>query len=150
MSLLDFRAEIYKVGINFCVDVPLETSEALGGGVHIPVRGTVAGHALRGTLVPRGGGLHRLFLDGRVRRLAGAGEGDTVTVALEPTEWRQEPLPDDLRERLATLPHGVTTFDGQSPGTRQSMLAWLNAARRPETRETRIERIVEEMARRGV
>ena len=59
-----FTARVYRIGIDYCVDVPGAVSEALGGETHIPVAGNAGGAPLRTTLVPRGGGLHRLFLDG--------------------------------------------------------------------------------------
>ena len=33
-----FRAKLYTVGVNRCVDIPPEVTVALGGGTHIPRR----------------------------------------------------------------------------------------------------------------
>lgn len=145
---LAFRAELYRVGINFCVDVPSTVSTALGGAPHIPVRGTAAGQPFRGTLVPRGGGRHRLFLDGRVRKAAGIAAGDAVSITLERGDWlATDDVPGDLRERLAAS-DDLEAFAALPPGLRQEMLTWLGRAKRPETREGRLDRIQDEVRRR--
>ena len=97
-------------------------------------------------MVPRGGGRHRLFLNGDLRRAAGIGEGDSVTVVLALDNEREEPpVPDDLAAALAAVEGAGEAFAGLTAATRASMLAWLAAARWEATRTERIERIVTEM-----
>lgn len=97
---------MYRIGSNRCVDVPRHVSAALGGAFRIAVRGTIGTHCFRTTLVPRGGGRHRLFLSGRAWRAMGLREGDPVSVRLELDReaelirrevpagaWAQHPLP---------------------------------------------------------
>src|SRR5579863_10311637 len=93
-----FSARIGRIGINFCVDVPARVSRALGRKGPVPVVGTAGGTAvLRTTLVPRGGGRHRLFLDGAARAQAGVGEGDVVAIELAADEAPCAPeVPADL------------------------------------------------------
>lgn len=105
--VLRFRGLMYRIGSNRCVDVPRHVSAALGGAFRIAVRGTVGDQTFRTTLVPRGGGRHRLFLSGRAWRSLGLREGDPVSVRLELDQeaevlirrevpagaWAQQPLP---------------------------------------------------------
>ncbi|MGH9839592.1 MAG: DUF1905 domain-containing protein [Blastocatellia bacterium] len=70
-----FSAKIYKLGINPCVDVPKRVSEVFGKRGYVPVAGTLNGQAIHATLVPKGGGEHRLFLNGEMRRRAAVGVG---------------------------------------------------------------------------
>ena len=78
-----FSAHIGKVGSNFCVDVPPAVSRVLGQQGRVPVVGAVNGVVeIRTTLMPRGGGHHRLFLDRAARAAAGVSEGDRVDIAL--------------------------------------------------------------------
>lgn len=150
----NFTARLYRLGINFCVDVPTEVSAALGGGKYIAARGTVSGtgdgsgggQPLLTRLVPRGGGEHRLFLNGAIRRAAGLSEGDEVTVTLSlDGERRDPPCPDDLAAALAEIEGAGETFEALSTAMRTEMLTWLAAAKRDATRAVRIERIVTEM-----
>lgn len=143
----DFAATIYRLAINYCVDVPSEVSGALPARSHIPVQATANSHRFRTTLVPRGGGNHRLFLNGDARARAGVGEGDDVTITLAlDDDPREAPIPDDL---AAALPSdGIERLLALPPAMRRSMLDWLTEAKRPETRQRRIERISEEIGNR--
>lgn len=144
-----FAARIYRVGMNYCVDVPAEVSATLGRGKYIEVRGEASGQAFRTRLTPRGGGRHRLFLNGSVRAAAGVGEGDEVTVELAPDESRPEPeLPTDLVAALDRLDGGVQAFAALTAAQRRGMVEFVERARRPETRERYIERVVEVVSER--
>lgn len=105
--VLRFRGLMYRIGANRCVDVPRHVSAGLGGAFRIAVRGSIGGQTFRTTLVPRGGGRHRLFLSGRAWRALGLCEGDPVSVRLELDReaealirrevpagaWAQQPVP---------------------------------------------------------
>ena len=103
-----FRAAIYRVGPNYCVDVPIEASRALSGDPparHPRVEGLANGHLVRTRLTPRGGGAHRLFLDGEARAAAGVGLGDTVEVEVWPAApAANAAMPADLARALDALP----------------------------------------------
>ncbi|HEV2643610.1 MAG TPA: YdeI/OmpD-associated family protein [Candidatus Elarobacter sp.] len=51
-------------------------------------------------------------------------------------------VPDDLRQALARNPNAARNFDAFSPSSRKGYLHWLNSAKRPETRASRIAEIV--------
>ncbi len=78
-----FSTRIYQHGINPCVDVPRAVSAAFNRRRHIPVKGTIDGHSFRATLVPIGGGRHRLYINGFMRKATGVAVGDRVRLALE-------------------------------------------------------------------
>ncbi|MEE8421445.1 MAG: YdeI/OmpD-associated family protein [Dehalococcoidia bacterium] len=145
-----FTARIYKLAMNYCVDVPAEVSRALPSvghsGHHVAVAVTAGGHTARTRLVPRGGGGRRLFLNSALRAAAGAGEGDDVTVTLAlDAGAREPPVPDDLRAALDDVDGAAEAFAGLTFVQRTGMLRWLGEARRPETRAQRIERLTVEM-----
>jgi len=60
--------------------------------------------------------------------------------------------PDDLTAALATSPPARTAWDGFPPSARKQMLWWIISAGRPETRASRIARIVSqaELGRRAM
>jgi hypothetical protein len=76
-----FSATIHKVGINPCVEVPPRVSAFFGTRGRVPVKGTLNGHAIRGTLVPVGNGRHRFYVNGFMRKLARVDVGDTVRLS---------------------------------------------------------------------
>src|SRR5262245_52235029 len=96
-----FTAQIYKLGTYYGVDVPPSVSEAFGKRGYVPVAGTVNGQPFRGTLTPKGGGEHRLFLNGKLRQQVGLGAGARLTLVLAlDEESRELPTPEDLAEAL--------------------------------------------------
>lgn len=150
---LRFVARIYKMGINRCVDLPEEIGKALGGSGHVPVVAMVAGRSVRTTLVPAGGGRHRLFLNSAMRKAAGVDAGDLVGVLLQlDTASRELPVPAELRGVLAKNPRARKAFREITPALRREFLRWVLHAKNPETRERRIRKgiavLIERASRR--
>ncbi len=143
-----FSAAIYRVGMNYCVDVPAGASSALGAGTHPPVAGEVAGVGFRTRLTPRGGGAYRLFLNGAVRAAAAAGVGDVVEVEVWPDAAPRDPaLPADLASALDAIPGALEAFESLTEAQRTGMVAFLERARTAETRARYVQRVVEEARR---
>jgi len=139
-----FSAKIYKVGINSCVDVPERVSKAFGKRGYVPVEGKLNGHQIRATLVPKGGGCHRLYINGEMRRAAGVATGDKVNLVLWiDTKSREIPVPEDLAEALRATRGTLEAFEKLSPSHRRELLKWVLDAKRSETRERRIRRTVD-------
>ena len=149
---LPFTAILYRLAMNYCLDVPLEVGRALAGeppATYVRVAGTAGGHPLGTRLTPRGGGAYRLFLDGAVRAAAGIGVGDAVAIELARDDARREPAPpDDLRAALEALDDGLEAFATLSEAQRAGMVAFLGRAKTPPTRAQYVERVVEEVRRR--
>lgn len=140
-----FTATLRKLAMNYCVDIPAEASGALAGDPperYVRVDGTANGHPFATRLTPRGGGAYRLFLDGGVRAAAGVGDDVAIEVA-RATFTPEPPLPDDLREALATLDGGMEAFAALTEAQRTGMLAFVERARTASTRARYVERVVE-------
>ena len=103
--MLGFRGTLYRLGTNCCVDVPRRVSTALGGAFRIAVRGTMGGTSFRSTLVPRGGGRHRLFVSSRAWRSLGLSDGDPIAVRIE-RDLAPSPFEPGLPEPGATMGAG--------------------------------------------
>ena len=142
-----FRGQIYRVGMNYCLDVPLEVSADLVGSPasrYVGVAGEAGGERFRTRLTPRGGGAFRLFLNGEVRAAAGAGLGDTVEVELWLDEHSNEDaLPDDLAVALAGVDGAPAAFAAMTEAQRSGMVAYLARARTASTRARYVGRIVD-------
>ena len=128
--------------MNVALDVPAEVSEAFGLRGRVPVVGTADGAELTATLVPVGGGRHRLFLNGAVRRAIGKGAGDSVEIRIRlDRSDRTLETPSDLREALAE-DGASAAWEALAPSRRKECLVWLADAKREQTRAARIGRIV--------
>ena len=129
--------------MNVALDVPTAVSESFGVRGHVPVVGTADGAKLTATLVPVGGGRHRLFLNGAVRGVIGKSAGDSVEIRIRLDRSDRTPqTPADLREALAE--DGASeAWEALAPSRRKECLVWLAGAKRDQTRAARIGRIVQ-------
>ncbi len=147
MNRHTFVTRISKTGILRGVIVPSQIVKALGGATRIPVIAHYAGKTIRSTLVPAGGGKRRLVLQMSALRPAGLDASNLIEISLEPaTESHKQPLPADLARALQFRPAAAAEFDRSAPSSRRMIVERLEQARTPETRELRIELIVERLA----
>ena len=136
MAASRFRARIYAVGVNRCVDVPQEVSHALGGQTHIRVKGVIGSEAFRSHIAPRGGGNHRLFIHSRIWRKLCIGIGDAVDIAIgrDDAEWEIS-IPSDLAD---AMPPGSAAFEALTIPNRKRFVDRIEESKSPETRKRRI------------
>lgn len=138
---------ICKIGILRRVIVPSQIVKALGGATRFPVLARYAGETTRSTLTPAGGAKRRLVLQMSTLRPASLDVGDLIEVSLESaTESHKQPLPPDLARALQFRPTAAAELDRSAPATWRMILERLELARTPETRQQRVERIVERLA----
>ena len=129
--------------MNVALDVPTAVSAAFEMRGHVPVVGTADGVELTATLVPVGGGRHRLFLNAAVRGASGKGAGDPVEIRIRLDRSDRTPeTPLDLREALAA-DGASAAWEALAPSRRKECLVWLADAKRDQTRAARIGRIVQ-------
>ena len=122
------------------IPIPDEVIEALGSGKRPPVAVTVNGHTYRTTAV-RMGGRFLVPLSAENREAAGVVAGEDITVDLEAdTAPREVTLPDDLAAAMDD--EARAAYDGLSYTHRKEWVRWVEEAKKPETRTTRIEKTV--------
>ena len=147
MNRHTFTSRIGKVGILRSVIVPSEIVKALGGALRIPVIARYGGEVTRSTLAPAGGTKRRLVLQMDVLRPAHLDAGDRIEVSLEPAkESHKQSLPPDLLRALKFRPTAAAELDRAAPSTWRMIVERLEQARTPETRQRRVEHIVERLA----
>jgi hypothetical protein len=122
------------------IPVPDEVIEALGSSKRPPVVITVGRHTYRTTAV-RMGGRFLVPLSAENREAAGVAAGDEITVDIEPdTAPREVTLPDDLAAAMDDAAR--TAYDGLAFTHRKEWVRWVEEAKKPETRATRVEKTV--------
>jgi hypothetical protein len=113
---------------------------ALGGGVRVPVAGTIDGSPFR-TRAFRMGGVQGVRFNKQILAAAGRGPGDAVVVELwRDDEPREVTMPADLAATLGSL---RPAFDAMAYTHRREWVEWVAAAKKPETRERRIAKVVD-------
>jgi bacteriocin resistance YdeI/OmpD-like protein/uncharacterized protein DUF1905 len=122
------------------IPIPDEVIEALGSSRRPPVTITINGYTYRTTAVRMGG---RFFvpLSAENRDGAGVAAGDDITLDIQAdTTPREVALPDDLAAAMDDAARAA--YDGLSYTHRKEWVRWVEEAKRPETRATRIEKTV--------
>lgn len=129
------------------VDVPAGVSAAIGTPGQAAVVGTVNGEPFRSTLMSRGGGAHYLVVPRPLRDALGVTTGDEVRIELEvDTAPRTVEVPADLDQALAADPAAAEAFASLAPSHRKQYVAWIEEAKRSETRERRVAKAVDMIA----
>lgn len=127
-------------------EVPAEVVEGLGAGGRPAVTVTVNGFTYRSTVATMGGRF-LLPLSAENRQGAGVAAGDEVEVTVElDTAPREITVPADLAEALDRVPEARTFFDGLSYSRRQRYVLLVEGAKKPETRQRRVEDSVTKLA----
>jgi len=115
---------------------------SLGGGVRIPVAGTIDGSFFR-TRAFRMGEFQGIRFNKQILLAADRGPGDRVVIEV----WRDEgermvDVPADLADALGPL---RAAFDGFSYTHRREWVQWVTEAKKPETRERRVAQVVDQV-----
>lgn len=138
-----------------CVDVPRDVSKSLRGiagenAKHIPVHGWIEGLPFQSTLVPGAPGRYRLHVHSKIWRKLRIDAGATIEITLlVDTEPRDPALPAELAAALAETPRALDTFNSQTAAMRRQIVQFFEAAKRPATREKRIQQIAKFMLDRA-
>jgi len=126
--------------------VPAAVVEALGQGKKPKVSVTIGPHTYRSTVAVYNGDF-MLPLSAANREAAGVGAGDTVEVTVEPDlAERTVDLPDDLAAALDRAPAVRAAFTALSYSNQRQRAEAVAAAKQPETRARRIEKIIAELS----
>lgn len=128
------------------IRVPTEVVDGFGVGKKPRVVVTVGAYTYRSTVAVYNGHF-MLALSAANREAAGVHAGDTIEVDLELDAGEQSvSVPDDLAAALADSPGARAAFDALSYTNRRERVDSVEGAKRVETRQRRISRIVADLS----
>ena len=139
-----FRAKIYKVGINLCVDVPRRiTAQMIPNRGYIPVKGKIKGYSFEQTLVPVKGGPYRLYVNGLMLKGSGASLGDSMTFSIEQTAAKRKDsrMSQDLKRKLVET-NLMSAFTKLIPSRQKEIIRYLNYLKTPEAKARNIDKVL--------
>jgi hypothetical protein len=140
---LKFKTELVPRGPGGAwtyLQVPFSVPEVFGRKGQIPVRATINGFTFRNSLMPRKG-VHILGIGKDILAAAAASPGDTVQVELVLDDApRTVTVPADLEAALAPAPAQAQAFAALSYSHKKEYVDWIESAKKPETRATRIQK----------
>lgn len=126
---------------------PFSVEKTWGTKARVPVKGTMNGYSFRSSLFPMGDGKHCIMVNKDLQKGAGVGQGDTVSVVLEvDTEPRVVKVPAELKRALAKNAKAKAVFEKYSYSHQKAYVEFITEAKRKETRERRVEKIVARLA----
>jgi hypothetical protein len=143
---MEFRAMVELNGKTATgIEVPEEVVAALGAGQRPPVVVTINGYSYR-TTVARMGGRFLVGANAGHRANAGVSAGDHVDVGIvSDTGPREVAVPGDLAAALAKDAEASAAFERLSYTHRKEWVRWIEEAKRPETRQTRLVKTLEQL-----
>ena len=147
-GLKRFRALVRREeGGEVCaIDIPFDVEKTFGSRGRVPVRGTINGAPYRSTIFPMGG-CFMMAVNRQMREGAGVKAGETVTVVMErDTEPRVVTPPADLARALKTNKDAQAAWDKLSYTHQKEYAQSIEEAKKPETRQRRIEKAIEQLA----
>lgn len=128
--------------------VPLSDDDlaALGGGVRVPVAGTINGSPFR-TRAFRMGGYQGIRFNKQILGAAGVGPGDSVVIELwRDDEAREIDVPAELAAALGEL---RSSYDAASHTQRKEWARSVADAKKPETKQRRIDKVLADLRSRS-
>ena len=126
--------------------VPFDVQKVFGTRARVPVRGTINGTPYRTSISPMGG-RHLMVVNRKLREAAGVRAGHTVTVTMErDTEPRVVRPPADFARALKGNREAAALWQTLSYTHQREYAEHIEEAKRPETRQRRIEKAVEMLA----
>lgn len=132
------------------VDVPFDLKETYGKGNLVPIVATFA-HSVsyQGVLAMMGGPQAMLLLRSDIRAQLGEPKpGDPMHVRIDlDSAPRVVALPEDVAALVEDNPEAAAFWETLSAGNRREYARWIEDAKRPETRQRRVEETVARLAR---
>ncbi len=121
------------------VEIPLGVMQTFGGK-RVKVKAQFDGEPYRGSIVTMGT-CTLIGITKQIRSKIGKGPGDTVRVRVEKDEEeRTVILPEDFEKMLDADAEAKAFYDSLSYTNKKSYIAWIESAKRSETRGSRIEK----------
>lgn len=141
-----FQAKIEPSGGWSCVQIPPEVSISLEAKGRTAVTLTINGTPFRTSLFPNGDGTHFMLINKAMQKAANVKLFDTPTFAVEAdTQPRTLEVPADLAAALEASPIAKQVFEGYSYSHQREWLAYVEEAKKPETRQRHIDKVVKDL-----
>jgi hypothetical protein len=139
-----FKAVIQNAGGGGAfVEVPFDVEKAFGSKKP-KIKAMIEGVPYRGTLVRMGTECHLLLILKSIREQVGKTFGDEITVSVElDAEERVVTVPAELKRAFKPEKEAKAAFEKLSYTHQKEYVAWIEEAKKDETRQKRIVKTIE-------
>lgn len=143
--MINFKAKIYKVGINTCVDVPISVTQKMTATKgYIKVKGTINDFYFTKTLVPVKESPYRLFVNILMLKGSESKIGDTINFSIEQDFKKVKkdyPMPPALRKQLKEKKL-LKDFNDLAVSRKLDILKYLSYIKTDDTLQKNISKII--------
>src|SRR5688500_10922342 len=146
--MINFKAKIYKVGINTCVDVPASvTQKMIATKGYIKVKGSINDFRFTKTLVPVKEAPYRLFVNMLMLKGSESKLGDTVNFSIEQDfkkVTKGYPMPPSLQRQLKDKKL-LKDFNNLTASRKSDILKYLSYIKTDDTLQKNISKIIKKL-----
>jgi hypothetical protein len=146
--MINFKAKIYKVGINTCVDVPVSVTKRMTATKgYIKVKGTINDFSFTKTLVPVKEAPYRLFVNIPMLKGSESKLGDTVNFSVEQDfkkVKKEYPMPPGLQRQLKNKKL-LKDFNDLTISRKTDILKYLSYIKTEDTLQKNISKIIKKL-----
>ena len=140
------RLEQHEKSEATVIKIPFDVEKTFGTRARVPVRATISGFAFRSSIFPSGDGTHYMVVNKGVRAGAGVKGGEMVSVVIERDEEpRTVTPPADFARALKANKRAREAWEKLSYTHRKEHARAIEEAKRPETRQRRIEKAIAQL-----
>ena len=140
-----FTAEIYKRGINACVDVPLEITQQMAKKGYIPVKGSINSFSFTQTLCPVRNKPYLLYVNIPMLQGSHTRVGDRVKLTIEiDTAPRVINMPLALKNKLNEL-ELMDAFESLTLSRQKEIKSYLNSLQSEEAIDRNIKKVIKQL-----
>jgi hypothetical protein len=151
MKLWKFEATLVRpegIGTWTFAPVSSELAKEVGIRARQRVKGKIDGVPFACSLLPQGDGSHMIVVKKEVRDKIGKAAGQVVRIemSLDDAPVRVE-VPQDFARALREDKKALSYFEKIAPSHKKAYIGWIDEAKRPETRASRIKKGVEMLSK---
>jgi hypothetical protein len=143
-----FKSKIYKVGVNWCVDVPVRiTKEMVPEKGYIKIKGQINGFDFSKNLVPVKNKPYRLFVNLIMMKGANTALGKVVNFQIEQDHIKvikNYPMPNLLAAQLIKT-NLTEDFNKLTPARKKDILKYLNSIKTEATLANNILKVIKQL-----
>lgn len=128
------------------VEFPFDTQELFGTSGRIPINVRFDGEPYRGTMLRYGTEKHIIIVVKKIREKIGKQISDLVNVQVELDDKNREvSIPEDVQSSFSQNQTALEKFQKLSYTHQKEYLDWIEDAKRAETRENRIKKMIDRL-----
>ncbi len=146
-GVVEFSAPIIDPGGGGAyIEFPFDTEELFGTKGRIPVKVHFDGQPYHGTMLRYGTEKHIIIIVKKIRETIKKQAPETVSVRVElDDKTREITVPNDVQKSLEKNPIALEKYQKLSYTHQKEYINWILDAKRSETRQNRIEKMIEKL-----